>query len=118
MPAGIWLAKFGCIITDYFGEVPYHVGSSLDRKDFRDVDVRLILDDDVFDQLFDAARLGRSAETNPKLAAVTLAFSALGREMTGLPIDFQVQSQSHANAVYGDRPRSALLEIRPGDAGQ
>lgn len=29
MPAGIWLTKFGVLVRDYFGHVPYHVGSSL-----------------------------------------------------------------------------------------
>lgn len=48
MPAGIWLHKFGTLIRDYFGHVAYQVGSSLDRKDWRDVDVRLILPDDEF----------------------------------------------------------------------
>lgn len=109
MPAGIWLAKFGAIITDYFGHVAYHVGSSLERKDWRDIDVRLILPDDEF-----AARFGTNLNAlgNTKLAAITLAFSALGRDMTGLPIDFQIQQQTHANATYSG-PRSALLEDRP-----
>jgi hypothetical protein len=110
MPQGIWLHKFGVIVTDYFGHVPYQVGSSIDSKDWRDVDVRLILPDDEFEELFGDPR---SAETNTKLAAVTLAFAALGKEMTGLPIDFQIQPQAHANKVYGGRPRSALIQIRP-----
>lgn len=109
MPAGIWLTKFGMIVRDYFGEMPYHVGSSLESKQWRDVDVRLILDDDDFQQQFGAIK---GAETNAKLAAITLAFSALGKAMTGLPIDFQIQSQSHANIAYGNRPRSALFEIK------
>ena len=109
MPAGIWLGKFGVIVEDYFGHTCYHVGSSLTRKDWRDVDVRLILPDDEF-----AARFGNneSAETNPKLAAITLAFAALGQHMTGLPIDFQIQSMSHANGIYGGGMRSALIEVR------
>ncbi len=108
MPAGIWLGKFGVIVRDYFGHVAYHVGSSLDRKDFRDVDVRLILPDDEFEELF-----GQPPNmANKKLAAVTLAFCALGKEMTGLPVDFQIQSTSHANAAYSG-PRSALIEVEP-----
>lgn len=107
MPAGIWLTKFGTIVADYFGDVPYHVGSSLDRKDWRDVDVRLILDDEDFDRRFGS---NRNAETNKKLAAITLAFAALGKQMTGLPIDFQIQQQSHANKAYPGK-RSALIEI-------
>jgi hypothetical protein len=109
MPAGIWLTKFGVIVRDYFGEVPYQVGSSLKSKDWRDVDVRLILDDAHFEARFGS---DRSAETNPKLGAITLAFAALGQQMTGLPIDFQVQPRSWANERYPNM-RSALIEVRP-----
>lgn len=107
MPAGIWLAKFGGIVRDYFGHTAYHVGSSLDRKDWRDVDVRLILPDDEFDAMF-GDRIRNVA--NKKLAAITLAFSALGTQMTGLPIDFQIQPQSWANEKYPGK-RSALIEV-------
>ena len=109
MPAGIWLTKFGVIVRDYFGHVPYHVGSSLMSKDWRDVDVRLILPDKKFAKLFGS---DLSSGTNVKLAAVTLAFATLGKEMTGLPIDFQIQQQTWANEHYPG-PRSALIEIRP-----
>lgn len=111
MPAAIWLTKFGTIVRDYFGQVPYQVGSSLERKDWRDVDVRLILDDDEF-----TARFGRiqNAECNRKLAAITLAFATLGREMTGLPVDFQIQPQTWANDHHRGA-RSALIEIDPDD---
>ncbi|MEV1013795.1 MULTISPECIES: hypothetical protein [unclassified Micromonospora] len=109
MPAGIWLTKFGVIVRDYFGHVPYQVGSSLNSKQWRDVDVRLILPDDEFAVLFGK---NASSETNPKLGAVTLAFATLGQQMTGLPIDFQIQPQGWANEHYPG-PRSALIEITP-----
>lgn len=108
MPAGIWLTKFGTIVADYFGHTCYHVGSSLTTKDWRDVDVRLILPDDEFYARFGA---GATAETHPQLAAITLAFAALGKHMTGLPIDFQIQKMSHANERY-PHTRSALFEVR------
>ncbi len=95
-------------MTDYFGHVPYHVGSSLHTKDWRDVDVRLILSDEEFTERFGKIQ---SSEANPKLAAITLAFAALGEHMTGLPIDFQIQPQSWANERYPGM-RSALIEIR------
>lgn len=107
MPAGIWLQKFGTVIRDYFGHVAYHVGSSLDRKDWRDVDVRLIMPDDEFTALYGS---NQSSTCNRKLAAVTLAFAALGKEMTGLPIDFQIQTRTWANEHYPFK-RSALIEI-------
>lgn len=108
MPAGIWLVKFGVIIYDYFGHVPYHVGSSLITKAWRDVDVRLILPDDEFTERFGT---NRNADTNPKLSAITLAFAAFGQQMTGMPIDFQIQPQSWANEHY-PHTRSALIEVR------
>lgn len=92
-----------------FGHVPYHVGSSLKTKDWRDVDVRLILPDDEFVAMFGP---NPNAIGNPKLSAITLAFCALGKEMTGLPIDFQVQSTTHANSSHPGW-RSALIEDRP-----
>lgn len=109
MPAGIWLGKFGTIVRDYFGHVPYHVGSSLVTKDWRDVDVRLILPDDEFTALFGT---NQNAECNRRLSAITLAFCALGKAMTGLPIDFQIQPQTHANEKYPG-VRSALIELDP-----
>lgn len=106
MPAGVWLQKFGVILRDYFGHVAYHVGSSLESKDWRDVDVRVILPDDEFEEMF-----GRVKNvSNKRLAAITLAFSALGKEMTGLPIDFQIQPRSYANNFFKG-PRSALIEV-------
>jgi hypothetical protein len=115
MPAGIWLHKFGVIVRDYFGHVAYHVGSSLGSKQWRDVDVRLMLPDDEM-----TARFGtvHGSEVNPKLSAVTLAFCALGKAMTGLPIDFQIQPLTWANQHYGGKPRSALIEIREADRDQ
>lgn len=110
MPQGIWLNKFGLLVADYFGHTAYQVGSSLFSKDWRDVDVRLILPDDEFEEMFGENR----SQCNPKLAAVTLAFAALGKEMTGLPIDFQIQPMSYANSSPScEGPRSALVEFRP-----
>lgn len=111
MPAGIWLIKFGVVVRDYFGHVPYQVGSSLRTKDWRDVDVRLVLSDEEF-----AARFGsvHVTEVDPRFAAVTLAFCALGAHMTGLPIDFQIQPQTHANSRYGGHMRGALVEFPMG----
>lgn len=110
MPQGIWLHKFGVVVADYFRHTAYQVGSSLRTKAWRDVDIRLILPDQEF-----ADRFGeiRDAQVNPKLAAITLAFAALGREMTGLPIDFQIQPMAYANnSPSCEGPRSALVEFR------
>jgi hypothetical protein len=69
----------------------------------------MILPDDEFAKEFGQPE---SSEVNKKLAAVTLAFAALGKEMTGLPIDFQIQPETWANEKYPNR-RSALLQVHP-----
>ncbi len=100
---------FGVVLQDAFGAMPYHVGSSLKAKSgWRDVDIRVILDDDEFARLFGPQGM---SPMNEKWAAFCLAFAVLGREMTGLPIDFQVQPRTEANDLF-DGPRSALLVPR------
>src|SRR5262245_42795651 len=93
MPAAIKLQQFSCVVEEFFGEVAYQVGSSLKcqmglAERWRDVDVRLILPDEDFDAMF--GKLTRPRCLNLKWNAACLAFAALGRDMTGLPIDFQI----------------------------
>lgn len=101
------LGLFGDQVRHGFGHTPYHVGSSMTQKrGWRDVDVRLILPDDEYREFF-----GEPLTTDhdwARLRAWELAWSMLGRQMTGLPIDFQIQSQTHANAQFSE-PRSALF---------
>jgi hypothetical protein len=112
MPTLLYLEQFGSVCWDAFGRPPYLVGSCLQSKTaWRDVDVRLILDDDEYDAMFGTdVPLERM---NGKWAAFCMAFSELGRKMTGLPIDFQIQRRTQANEKF-DGPRSALgiLELR------
>lgn len=106
MPASLWLHEFGSQIYAAFGDFPFLVGSALQgEREPRDVDVRLILADDDYEAwgFGDPAR----AQRNGKWVSLVLAYSALGRHMTGLPIDFQIQQRSHANAKENG-PRSAL----------
>lgn len=76
---------------------PYLVGSVTERPNFRDVDVRLILADEQYDRLTDDEWGLLGFITSRHLAAVT-----------GLPVDFQFQRQTEANAAYGDRIRTPL----------
>lgn len=106
MPAHLHLEVFAAVVAEAFdGELPYLVGSATD-KGWRDVDVRLILDDDVFDALF-PDRMSQALSSSKKWSAMCMAFSALGERMTGLPIDFQIQRQTDANDAYSG-PRHAL----------
>ena len=76
---------------------PYLVGSVLERPTYRDVDVRLILSDEQYDRLTDDEWGLLGFITSRHLAAVT-----------SLPIDFQFQRQTDANAAYGNKIRTPL----------
>jgi hypothetical protein len=107
MPAWILLNQFGKIVYEAFGEWPYLVGSASKSKVWRDVDVRLILSDDEYKRQI--GKIGRPEIRNRRWSALCLAFSVLGKEMTGLPIDFQIQRQTDANALYPNEVRNALI---------
>jgi hypothetical protein len=76
----------------------YKVGSALERPDWRDVDVRCILDDEDFARVFPGA--GRHWEHDARWLLLTVAISQWLRAQTGLPIDFQFQPMSAANADH------------------
>lgn len=80
-------------IDDTYGI--YHVGSSLLRPTYRDVDLRCIMPDEDFAKMFgkNVARL--------KLLNTTIS-EWLARR-TGLPIDFQFQGSAEAKQYKGQR---------------
>lgn len=110
MPAALHLDEFGSQVWAAFGDTPYLVGSATRSKTWRDVDVRLILDDAEYEALLgDTEHLSRRG----KWVALCMAFSALGQKMTGLPIDFQIQQRTKANAMYtGARLALGLVPLR------
>src|SRR6266404_3570266 len=111
MPAAMLLEEFGSQVWSAFGEPPYLVGSATFYKSWRDVDVRLILDDAVYESL----GLGgpRDGHRNGKWVSLCLAYSALGKSLTGLPIDFQIQQRTFANERYkGPRCAIGIIELR------
>lgn len=75
----------------------YLVGSALLRRDFRDVDIRCILDDDKFADLF---------PNKVRLRLSNAAHSEWLSSRTGLPVDFQFQPYSDLKNHSG--PRNAM----------
>jgi hypothetical protein len=80
---------------------PYLVGTATERGPFRDVDVRLIMEDPEYDKL--AAAVGM-----PAIWFLGLSIGQYLASLTGLPIDFQVQRATEANAIHGDKMRNPL----------
>jgi hypothetical protein len=86
----------------------YLVGSSLHKRDYRDVDVRLILRDEAYERLF-----GPKETTEHYVALWSLMCSSIAlwlSQQTELPIDFQIQCMSRANEMYPSKEhkRAAL----------
>ena len=79
----------------------YLVGSSNERADWRDIDIRLMLDDDAFDRLFPNAR-GKDSlhEHDLRWLIMTTSISEWLSRVTGLPVDFQFQRQTQANKQH------------------
>lgn len=86
----------------------YLVGSCIERQDFRDVDVRAIVEDGEFDRLFPGHKDGCLMQLNPLWSLMCSSISLYLSQHSGLPVDFQIQRQTQANAEENGRPRSAL----------
>ncbi len=91
------------LINKALDSMCYLVGSSLVTKDYRDVDVRCIMADAAYDRLF----RNEYGWTNPLWSLMCTTWSAWLSQQSGLPVDFQIQRQTRANAEH-DGKRSAL----------
>jgi hypothetical protein len=96
------------LINHAFDATCYLVGSCLETKDYRDVDVRIILDDEVYDATFPGPA---DHYMNAKLSLMNAALSEWLTGRTGLPVDFQFQRRTDANAAYGGRRNAMGLTI-------
>lgn len=92
------LRAWGRELRGLFDEMPYLVGSALQHKDYRDVDVRIILDDDEYDKIV--------WMINPRV--LNLMMSLWGQRATGMPIDCQIQRMTEANEEFGELPRDPI----------
>lgn len=93
------------VLVEAFGHCIYLVGSSIERRDYRDVDVRAILEDDQYARMFPNG----GGWTDAYWSIVVVSISHWLSKQTGLPIDFQIQQQTAANAEYpGASKRHAL----------
>ena len=100
-PRQMWRLDEACQpIRQTFHAPPYLVGTALAGRDYRDVDVRLILEDGPYDALAD--QLGPGG-----MAFLGIAFGEYLAARTGLPVDFQIQRQSEANELHKG-PRNPL----------
>lgn len=79
------------VLTDC-GFSTYHVGSSLERSDYRDVDLRCLLDDSEYERIIGGNEI--------RLSFLNVVISEWLQARTGLPIDFQFQKRTEANKEF------------------
>lgn len=92
----LWRLEQACTpLGAAFGWSTYIVGSTQTGKENPgDVDVRTLVDDDLFDQLFPTVEIWQVA---------CIGMAAWLHLQTGLPVDFQYQRMSQANGKKGRR---------------
>lgn len=95
---GFNLLNLACLPISQGLGVPFLVGSATNGKGWRDVDVRVILPDERFAEIFHDTVARR---TDPLWALICGAIATHLSHATGLPVDFQIQSQTHADEYRG-----------------
>jgi hypothetical protein len=105
---------------DGYGDI-FIVGSCTERPDFRDVDVRFILDDASFSALFPAVDVHSPAlwEFDPRWTLLVVSITQWLRQQTGLPIDFQFHPMTWANQKHdGKRYAAGLTYVNAAKGGR
>jgi hypothetical protein len=88
-------------VHDAFGfGSTYLVGTAHTGGEYRDVDVRVILKDAEFDRLFHAQQ--------GLWELLCISVGLYLRQQTGLPVDFQIQRMTEANAKHPGGHRNPL----------
>jgi hypothetical protein len=112
VPAFFNLNQACAVLNAAFGwGSTFLVGSSLERRDFRDVDVRTMLDDEVFDRLFPGGGNQNCAYWSLICSSISLYLA----QHSGLPVDFQIQRRTEANRQYKGRRHAVGIFIGPID---
>lgn len=112
-PSDVYNLEIVCeTIRNAFGDVCL-VGSALERADYRDVDLRTILADADFDRMFPGSNEPHHLHRAWHLTCMAISEWASAR--TGLPIDFQIQRMTGANAKYAGRRNSMGFVQLTGD---
>ena len=101
VPAIFILSQECYFIKMALGDTCYLVGSSTETRDFRDVDVRVIFNDDKFDAMFSAAFC-------PFWSLLCTSISVMLSQRTGLPVDFQIQKRSRVKESDWNKMRVPL----------
>jgi hypothetical protein len=100
---GLMLLDSYCrLVTEAFGPC-YLVGECLTRRDYRHVDIRVIMEDDAFCDLF-----GGTWSTGHNSTRWVLVCSGLTKLLTfvsGVAVDFQIQPETWSTTFFDGQPK-------------
>ena len=102
-PAHMNLINACILVEQSFNETPFLVGSAAVSRDFRNVDIRVIMNDEKYNVLF-----GPEKACRPFWNLVCVSISSYLRQATGLPVDFQIQRRSDVLKDDWDKVRWPL----------
>ena len=97
------------IVSEAFNEDCWLVGSATRRRDYRDVDVRMIMSDAKFNAVFGEYRGHR---WNPFWSLTMASISERLSRITCMQVDFQIQTRTHADATYAKGARVGLSKFK------
>ena len=103
-PGLMLLDNYCRLLTEAYGPC-YLVGACLERRDYRHVDIRMILPDGECEQLFGIRGPVQGALRGQLFC---LGITKLLADISGLPVDFQIQSESRSNEHYANRRRETI----------
>lgn len=98
----------GQTLLKAYGDVCFLVGSSLERSDFRDVDVRMIMSDEDFDARFPGEHVSVQPHLSPLWGITCTSVGLWLSKQTGLAVDFQIQRRTQANTEFEKCKRHPL----------
>ena len=81
------------------------VGSALTRLDYRDVDVRAVIADEDFDQIFPGVKVHKDGGAHYSHLWAWICMCASGEisHASGMNVDFQIQRRTEASGYDGSR---------------
>lgn len=104
-PEAYSLDQVAHFVSKALGNTCYLVGSATEKRDFRDVDIRMIFDDVKWVALFgDKSSGGHSFFWSLLCVSVSEYMS----KRTGLKVDFQIQKRSSVRKSDWEKPRSPI----------
>jgi len=108
--------EIACALIHHAYGPCYLVGRCLTHRDYRHVDIRVILDDQAF-----LAEFGVPYETarhTPRWLCLSVGLSAYMAQATGLPVDLQIQSQTWSDLWFADERRVPVGNPITAEGGQ